>query len=183
MKTINICYIAVPELYASITQNYIENPELWYIIQVWTDSDTFYIHSKNDLEAILEKQSPDMITRIIYISIWKLHIASHIHTWDIILPNTFLSKKSWQALYVEYAVGENFDLEKFVLHLDGVCADAFWEVSEEYDGDIEEADVFDFLYFLESRWLKDTAVVILGTDESSESYERIWAIIDMMCSD
>ena len=132
---------------------------------------------------MLEKQSSDIVARIIYISIWKLHISSHIQTWDIMLPNTFLSKKSWEALYVEYAVGENFDLEKFVLHLDGVCTDVFGEVSEEYDGDIEEADVFDFLSFLESQGLKDKAVVILGTDESKESYERIWAIVDMMCSD
>ena len=99
------------------------------------------------------------------------------------LPNTFLSKTSWDALYVDYAVWEYYDLEKFVLHLDGVCVDQFSEVSEEYDGDIEEKNVYDFLLTLVEKWLKDKGVVILWTEENTQSYERISAITDMMCSD
>ena len=150
--------------------------------QAWNEADVIYISSRSELSDILEKYSPDLIIRIVYIWVWRLHISSHVKNWDILLPNTFLSKNTWEAFYIEYAVWENFDLEKFVLHLDGVCTDEFWEVSEEYDGDIEEAHVYKFLHFLETKWLKDRSVVILWTENSPEHLERIAAITDMVCA-
>ena len=183
MKTINICYSPNAELFEILTKNLQKDTSHWYLAQSSTESNTFYVSNISELESIFETQSSDIILRIAYVSLWKLHIASHIQAWDILLPNTFLSKKTWDACYVEYAVWENFDLEKFVLHLDGVCVDEFAQVSEEYDGDIEESQVYSFLKNLEQKWLKEKAVVVLWTQENQECYERIAAIIDLVCAD
>lgn len=183
MKLYNICYLTNPKLFEALKNNAKPDSSGVYSVASWEETTTVYLLWESELESFLSLHSADEILRIVYVGIWKLHISSHLRAGDILFPNTFLSKKTWEALYVEYAVGEGFDLEKFTLHLDGVCTDIFWDISEEYDGDIEEEHVYHFLQLLQKVDFFEKSVVILGTEISPEHFERISAIVDMVCSD
>lgn len=183
MKLYNICYCQNTELFESLKKNTELGSDGLYYHSSGDETFTVYLLWASELESFLSLHSVDEILRIVYVGIWKLHISSHLTSGDILFPNTFLSKKTGEALYVDYAVWEWFDLEKFILHLDGVCTSEFSEISEEYDGDIEEQEVYDFLQLTHKLGLWEKSVVILGTEVSAEHFERISAIVDMVCSD
>ncbi len=183
MKLYNICYCQNTEFFESLKKNAKLDSFGLYSHTSGDETITVYLLWESELESFLSLHSVDEILRIIYVGIWKLHISSHLTSGDILFPNTFLSKKTGEALYVDYAVWEWFDLEKFILHLDGICTDEFWEISEEYDWDIEEDTVYSFLESTQKLALYEKSVVILGTEVSPEHFERISAIVDMVCSD
>ncbi len=183
MKLYNLCLSFHSWVSEELLKNITKDPNSWLHELHWEETVNVFISSKKELEDFLATHASDTILRVVYVSVGKLHISSHIHPWDIMLPNTFLSKNSPDPLYVDYAVWEAFDLEKFVLHLDGVCVDVFSDVSEEYDGDIEESWVYDILAYLSEYNLLSKSVVVLGTQESSDHIEGLHAIVDMITSE
>jgi hypothetical protein len=183
MKLHNLCISLHPWITEELQKNASYDPNSWLYEMHWEETISVFVSSKKELEDFLAIHPSDTILRVVYVGIGKLHISSHIQPWDILLPNTFLSKKSSEVLYVDYAVWEAFDLEKFILHLDGVCTDAFGEISEEFDGDIEESCVYDMLAYISENNLLSKSVVILGTQEAEEYIARLHAIVDMITSE
>ncbi|MCH8518819.1 hypothetical protein LAT59_03610 [Candidatus Gracilibacteria bacterium] len=183
MKLYNICLSLHPIFFTELTKNIPQDSLSGLYSKDSDETVTVFLSSISELEDFLSKHPVDSVLRFIYTGIGKLHISSHMKNGDILFPNTFLSQKTGEAIYVDYAVGEGYDLEKFILHLDGVCIDAFGEVSEEFDGDIEESKAYKTLSYISDNGLLEKSVVILGTEENEEHLERISAIIDMITSD
>lgn len=183
MKYINICFCPLTPLYSELIKHTTPEKKLSIASREWKESKTLFCRTREEFEQVLDSFSVDTLVRVIYAGIWKLHISSDLQVRDILFPNTFLSKNNPETFYLDYAVWEAFDFEKFVLHQDGVCCDVFSEVSETFEGDIEEAEVYSFLKYLKKKKLLEKSVVLLGTNPSLEDFERIGAIIEMMTSE
>jgi nucleoside phosphorylase len=92
------------------------------------------------------------------------------------------SKHLREPIFLEYAIGEEYNLEKFTLHLSGICAtgdqfidnnDLKTEIVEKYGADIVDMEVYSILTVLKAYDLLDKTVVIKsvsdGADESAET--------------
>lgn len=62
-----------------------------------------------------------------------------LNSWDIIIPNTFISyKKDKKAFFIDYVVWENYDFKKFWLILNWICLSIWNKKIDE----IEKIDEF-----------------------------------------
>ena len=86
-----------------------------------------------------------------------------------------------EPIFLEYAIGEEYDLEKFKLHLSGICAtgDQFIdnkvlqsEIVEKFGADIVDMEVYSILSVIKNYEMLDKTVVIKsvsdGADDSAE---------------
>ncbi|MDA9128930.1 5'-methylthioadenosine/S-adenosylhomocysteine nucleosidase, partial [Candidatus Gracilibacteria bacterium] len=118
-----------------------------------------------------------------------------IKVGDVILPNTFVqhdfympleldfSKELRAPIFIDYAVGEDYDLEKFQLHLNGICAtgdqfidniDLQAEIHEKFGADIVDMEAYSILSVLKQYDMLDRTLVIKAVsdganDESKDS--------------
>ncbi len=124
--------------------------------------------------------------------VWNLN-PDILKIWDVILPNTFLmhdfympesidfSKHLREPIFLEYAVWEEYNLEKFSLHLSWICAtwdqfidnkDLQSEIVEKYSADLVDMEAYSILSVLKNYKLLDKTVVIKsvsdGADDSAE---------------
>lgn len=127
---------------------------------------------------ILENYIVDKIINI-WIA-WNLN-NSDAKIWDVFLPNTFVQHDMYlpfewshldyakKAIFIEYAVWENFDLKKFWLILNWVCLtwDQFIDdeekvkiLREDYSADICEMEAFSILSVAREYNVLDKCVVI-----------------------
>jgi len=144
---------------------------------------------------ILENYSPDKI-----VNIW---IASNLKNtdaklWDVFLPNTFIQHDiylpfEWEHLdyakkwiFLEYAIWENYDLDKFWLVLNGICLtwdqfidneDKVKELREKYWADICEMEAFAILSVARQYDMLDKCVVIKAISDWADN-KAIWAHMD-----
>ena len=113
---------------------------------------------------------------------------------DVMMPNTFVMHDFYmpeaidfhahqrEPIFLEYAIGEEYDLEKFTLHLSGICAtgdqfidneDLKWEIVEKYGADIVDMEAYSILSVIKNYDLLDKTVVIKsvsdGADDSAEA--------------
>lgn len=113
--------------------------------------------------------------------------------WDVIIPNTFVmhdfympesidfSKHLREPIFLEYAVGEEYNLLKFSLHLSWICAtwdqfidnkDLQAEIADKFWADIVDMEAYSILSILKNYNLLDKTVVIKsvsdGADEVAE---------------
>ncbi len=107
---------------------------------------------------------------------------------DVIMPNTFIMhdfympeaidfhKHQREAIFIEYAVWEDYDLEKFKLHLSGICAtgdqfidneDLKAEIVERYGADIVDMEAYSILSVLKNYDLLDKTVVIKSVSDGA----------------
>jgi len=140
---------------------------------------------------LCENYSPEKIINIGIV--WNLN-PDTFKIWDVIIPNTFVQhdfympeaidflKHLREPIFLEYAIGENYNLEKFTLHLSGICAtwdqfidnnDLGSEIREKFWADIVDMEVYSILSVIKNYWLLDKTVVIKsvsdGADEKAES--------------
>jgi len=139
---------------------------------------------------ILENYSPDKIINI-WIA-WNLNNAD-AKIWDVFLPNTFIQHDmylpfEWEhldyakkAIFLDYAVGDNFDLNKFGLILSWVCLtwDQFVddenkvkELREEYWADLCEMEAFAILSVARQYDMLDKCVIIKAISDWADNEAR-----------
>ena len=180
MKLYNLCVCLDSWLYQELIKHTIIDNNSHLQIKEWKDTSHVFFWDIDSFTSFLDSQSHDYILRIIYIWIWKVHTSSHINTGDILLPNTFISHENKKTFFIDYALWFEYDLEKFILHLNGVCIDKFVKNPEDFCWDIEESHVYSFLSYIDTQWLIDKSVVVLGTKKNQEHFIRISAIVDMI---
>jgi len=126
------------------------------------------------------------------VNIWIVWNLNHelLSIWDVIIPNTFLMhdfympetidfhKSQRAAIFLEYAIWEEYNLEKFKLHLSWICAtwdqfidnkDLQWEIVEKYWADIVDMEAYSILAVIRNYDLLDKAVVIKSVSDWADS--------------
>ncbi len=109
---------------------------------------------------------------------------------DVIMPNTFVQhdfympedidfqQESRAPIFLEYAIGEEYDLEKFSLHLSGICAtgDQFidkMELMEDirttFEADIVDMEAYSILSVVRNYNMLDKCVVIKSVSDGADS--------------
>lgn len=136
---------------------------------------------------LLENYDP---TKIVNIGIvWNLNPAL-LQIGDVILPNTFLQhdfympeaidhqKEQRAPIFLEYAVGEEYDLEKFSLHLSGICAtgDQFIDKNEliediktNFEADIVDMEAYSILSIVRNYDMLDKCLVIKSVSDGANT--------------
>ena len=98
--------------------------------------------------------------------------------WDGVLPNTFLYKNE-TPFFLNYAIWENYDLNKFGLILNWVCVT--WDENiitekiknEDYLWDIYDMESYHILTFLKQYDFLDKVVVIKSIfNENSDNSDN-----------
>jgi len=122
--------------------------------------------------------------------VWNLNPET-LSIWDVIMPNTFVMhdfympdeidfhKTQREAIFLEYAIGEEYNLEKFTLHLSWICAtwdqfidnkDLQSEIVEKFGADIVDMEAYSILSVIRNYEMLDKAVVIKSvSDDADES--------------
>lgn len=126
------------------------------------------------------------------INIWIVWNLNHdtLSIGDVILPNTFVQHDFYMPesidfsaqlrapIFLEYAIWEEYDLEKFKLHLSWICAtgdqfidndDLKSEIVERYGADIVDMEVYSILSVLKSYDYLDKTVVIKSVSDGADS--------------
>nr|MDD3719792.1 hypothetical protein [Candidatus Gracilibacteria bacterium] len=112
---------------------------------------------------------------------------------DIMIPNSFLDSTGEKALFIDYAVGENYDLNKFGLILNGVSMESnidlnienIQEIRENYVCDIIDNDSYKFLSFLNVEEMEKSVVIRvcieIGTERNNNMFiDNLSNIIEIM---
>lgn len=126
-----------------------------------------------------------------FILLWSSFIARNqdIETWDIMIPNSFIDENGDNPIFLEYAVWENFDLNKFWLILNWVCSDKVKDTeiinSDESYFDIFDHDSYNFLKCLTKEDLELAVVIRVCIKDESDienNYfiENLLNIVDVM---
>jgi len=125
--------------------------------------------------------------------VWNLNPET-LYIGDVIMPNTFVMhdfympeaidfhKHQREAIFLEYAIWEEYDLEKFKLHLSGICAtgdqfidntDLQSEIVEKFWADIVDMEAYSILSVIKNYDMLDKTVVIKsvsdGADDTAET--------------
>lgn len=124
------------------------------------------------------------------INIWVVWNLNHelLQIWDVIIPNTFLQHDIFipeeidslsylrAPIFTEYAIGEEYDLEKFSLHLSGICitGDQFinskekqLELHENFGADIVDMESYAIASIAQAYWTLDKLVVIKSVSDGA----------------
>jgi len=97
--------------------------------------------------------------------------------WDIVIPNTFISKSGETKFLDNTTIGKDYDMNKFWLMLSGISSETSWENSE-FQADIKSENSFTYLKFLESENLLEKTIVVSQIWE--EDFTNLVAVVDMM---
>lgn len=151
---------------------------LWWIWKIQATIATTYLIENYDLNKIVN----------IWIA-WNL-TWNDLKIWDVILPNTFVQQDMYlpfdwshldyakKPIFLEYAVWENYDLQKFWLILNWVCAtwDEFVDnperindIKENFSADICEMEAFAVLSVAREYDMLDKCVVIKAISDWADN--------------
>lgn len=130
------------------------------------------------------------IAKLINIGVvWNLK-WDEIKVWDVIIPNTFLQHDTYipdfidtlsylrDPIFVEYAIGENYDLQKFSLRLSGICItwdqfidnpEKISQLEEEYSADIVDMEAYAILSVAKVYESLDKCVCIKSVSDGADS--------------
>ncbi len=110
--------------------------------------------------------------------------------WDVILPNTFIQHDVYlptfidtmsylrDPIFTKYAIWEEYDLEKFKLHLSGICVtwdqfidneDLKSELLEVHSADIVDMETYAILSVVKAYDVLDKVVVIKSVSDWADS--------------
>lgn len=129
------------------------------------------------------------------VNIWIVGNLNHeeLKVWDVILPNTFIqhdfympeeldfSKELRAPIFIEYAIGQEYNLEKFSLHLNGICAtgdqfvdntDLQAEIREAFWADIVDMEAYSVLAILKNYNRLNKAVVIKSVSDGADTSSK-----------
>lgn len=130
--------------------------------------------------------------------IWYSQIVRNqdLDAWDIILPNTFIDSSWNNPIFLDYAVWENYDLNKFWLILNWICMDKDCEcskcdidnsneISEEFVSDIIDCSTYKILTNLEKEDTEKTVVISICVNSKDDKNNTIFIdnllnIVDVM---
>ena len=114
---------------------------------------------------------------------WAKNLGNlDIDDGDIIIPNTFISKQWEGTIFVDYAIWENYDLEKFKIILNGICSGVVPENIDDFYSDVQNQEVFWILQSLEKNDCLKKSVVALVVWEVDNQDENILHVADLILS-
>ena len=144
------------------------------------------IHATFATTYLFENYSPEKIINIGVV--WNLNHEA-IKVWDVIIPNTFIQHDVYipeaidslkylrDPIFTEYAIGEDYNLEKFTLHLSGICVtgdqfidnkDLMQELVEEHSADIVDMEAYAILSVVKAYNALDKVVVIKSVSDGAD---------------
>ncbi len=126
-----------------------------------------------------------------FVNIWIAGCVrnSDAQIWDVFLPNTFICHDTYlpfdgahldyfkKPIFLEYAIGDNMDLQKFWLILNGICVtgdqfiDDTWKVEElreKYNADVVEMEAFSVLSVAREYNALDRCIVIKSISDLAD---------------
>jgi len=111
------------------------------------------------------------------IHVWLVWVSQNIdiNSWDVILPNTFMKNDLGNPIFLDFAVGENYDFKNFGLILSGICMTGEAsenQDSEDYGADIHDNSSFYILEEMQKNEALDKAVVIKGVFDESDDVKK-----------
>lgn len=145
------------------------------------------IHATFATTYLFENYSPEKIINIGVV--WNLNHEA-IKIWDVIIPNTFIQHDVYipeaidslkylrDPIFTEYAIGEDYNLEKFTLHLSGICVtgdqfvdnkDLMQELVDEYSADIVDMEAYAILSVVKTYDALDKVVVIKSVSDGADA--------------
>lgn len=125
-----------------------------------------YCDTKNIKKSLEQIKELYIIEKILLI--WNSQIIKNqdIEIWDIIIPNTFLDKSWENPIFIDYAVWENYDLNKFWLilnwidhNIDEISDENINSLKESWYSDIADKDSYELLCALDKDELTKTVVI------------------------
>lgn len=145
------------------------------------------IHATFATTYLFENYNPEKI-----INIWVVGNLrpDTISIWDVMIPNTFMQHDVYlpefidtmgylrDPIFTEYAIWEEQDLEKFKLHLSGICVtwdqfidneDLKNELVEVHSADIVDMEAYAFLSVVKTYDSLDKVVVIKSVSDGADS--------------
>lgn len=153
------------------------------------------IHAAFAATYLFENYDPQKI-----INIWVVGNLNpeSIKIGDVIIPNTFLQHDIYipesidslkylrEPIFTQYAIGEEYDLEKFSLHLNGICvtgdqfidnADLKQELVDEYSADIVDMEAYAILSVAKNYDALDKIVSIKSVSDGADG-AAAWDHVD-----
>ncbi len=136
-----------------------------------------------------------------YLILWSSDVIRNndLDAWDIMIPNTFIDLAWEKPIFVEYAVWENYDLNKFWLILNWVSRE--WEKiqndelipndyiiqenTEDFISDIMDLDSYKLLQNFDNEDLEKTVIIRLCTKNEEDKKNKFFIdnllnIVDVM---
>lgn len=103
-----------------------------------------------------------------------------LNPWDVIIPNTFINKSSPDAIFIEYASWENYNLTKFWLVLSWLCISWKPEVDDTFD--IWEENIYDNLNEIKNLNLINKTIVVfwIKLEENREVENNVSSVIELL---
>ena len=119
------------------------------------------------------------IYKIIIIDQANILSSIDLKPGDIVIPNTFLNAINNDAVFIEYAIGENYDLNKFGLSLNGICVSGYNEEEIDVCADVRNNDIFQVVKDVSLDENIDKTVVILSI-EWNEGSNNILNVMELV---
>jgi hypothetical protein len=152
----------------------------------WEEQDLVIIHWKEIIKTIeFIKNKYILIEKIIICDNAEIFSNSELKSWDVVIPNTFISahpqplpnKEGSRTIFLENTIWKDYDLNNFWLLLNWICSEE--EIDEsEFQADVKSENIFIFLLALENEELLEKTTVVLQIGE--ENYINLIAVSDMM---
>jgi len=167
----------------SLQEKYKED---WFVVYEWfrelykDEEDIVLVYFNdfsNSLQYIKENYN---IFKIIIASIWNKTWNLDIKSWDVIIPNTFISKSDENPIFTTYAVWESYDLTKFWLILSWLCIS--WEVNNEDSFDISEDNIYSILKEIQNQNLLEKTIPLLWVklEKDYDVVDNLESIIELV---
>ncbi|MCP4524021.1 MAG: hypothetical protein GY828_07435 [Candidatus Gracilibacteria bacterium] len=128
-----------------------------------------YISNITDISWLEYIQENYLFEKVVFLGYAMSELNFDLKEGDVIMPNSFISgDSSEKGIFLEYAVGKNYDLTQFGLILSGICYSSENITSEtiqklQEDGiDVYDSGVFSILTTLKKQELLDKTVVMQG---------------------
>lgn len=137
----------------------------------------YFNNFSSSLEYVKEKYD---VFKVIIASIWNKTWNLDIKSWDVIIPNTFISKLEENPIFTTYAVWESYDLTKFWLILSWLCIS--WEATNEDVFDVLNDDIYDVLKEIKNSNLleKTIAVLWVSLEKDDDTSDNVSNIIELV---
>ena len=153
--------------------------------KIWEDNEeeNIVLIYWKEIEKVIDfiKENYIVIEKIIIAWIAWILSNTELQKNDIIIPNTFISKK-WETIFLDNTtIGKDYDMKKFWLILNGICSSNTDEKNlwNEFEADIKSEKIFSYLEKLKEENLLDKATVVFQIEEDKD-FTNLLAIIDMM---
>lgn len=153
--------------------------------KIWEDNEeeNIVLIYWKEIEKVIDfiKENYIVIEKIIIAWIAWILSNTELQKNDVIVPNTFISKK-WETIFLDNTtIGKDYDMKKFWLILNGICSSNTDEKNlwNEFEADIKSEIIFSYLEKLKEENLLDKAIVVFQIEEDKD-FTNLLAIIDMM---